>query len=283
MIRILFIIFCLILSNTAYADNCSIICPKESTRIIEGETLLNKITGINFVSEKIAESLIQKELKEALNSSFNANLSIFSVKRLKTGEFKSLTLKSKRIGYKALYMSNFQAQTICPFNRIVYKKNRIYYPNDLPFKFESFITNEDINSTLNSFEFKKELERSTIKFNGIKGFEIQVPAVKIVNDRLYFEIPIKTFFGGIKIKLNADVAIENNKLVLKDITFNSKSNIMNNNMVGYLINKINPVSYEINSINTKYCKIDLVGAKISNNRINTNGIFIINKNYDGEK
>ena len=284
MMKFIFIILSLLISSCiVYADDCTIVCPKESSQVIEGENLINKISGINFASKKLAETLIQKELKDELHSSFDADLDIFSVKKLKNGIFKSLTLKSRKIEYRALYMNNFTAQTICPYNKIIYKKSRLYYPDDLPFKFKSTITNENIQSTINSYEFQKEIERNSVSFNGVKGFELKSPTVKIINDKLYFEIPVKTFFGGFKIKFNTDIAVENNKIILKDIAFNSKSNIMSNSMAGYLINKINPISYEIDSINTKYCKIYLKGIKIQNNKIDVSGIFIINKNYNGDK
>ena len=58
----LFSILILLLIPNVYAQTCNIKCPSESLNIIEGETILNKITGINFVSKKIIELAIQNNL-----------------------------------------------------------------------------------------------------------------------------------------------------------------------------------------------------------------------------
>ena len=70
------------------------------------------------------------------------------------------------------------------------------------------------------------------------------------------------------------------KIVLKDTTFSSNSNIINIDILGGIINQVNPVAFQINSINSKYCKIYITSAKIQGNIIKTEGIFIINKNYE---
>lgn len=280
--KLLLLLLCAIFSiNFAEAQDYKIICPAQSISIINEEKTLNKITGINFASKQIAEMIIQKELKDELNSKFSAKLDIFSVNSLKKGEFKTLNLKSKLINYKALSMSDFNAQTICPYNKILYKKSRIYYPEDLAFKFKSNITNENIQNIINSDEFQKELQRNSLIINGIKGFEIKSPEVLIKDNQLYFSVPILTFFSSkpFNIKISTGMEVKNNKIVLKDTRILTNSNILKNDIIAVLLNKINPVAYQIDSINTKYCKIYITNVKINNNIINTEGLFIINKNY----
>ena len=258
------------------AQDCTVTCPSSSLKIMEKENIFNKITGVNFTSKKIAETIIQKEINEELNSKVSANLEIFNVKRLKKGEFKSLTLKSKNIKYKAFSMSDFYAQTVCPFNKVIYKKGRMYYPVDLPFKYQGAITNQDIQNILNSQEFQSEVKR--ISANIVKTLK-----VTLKNGKIYFDVPLQTLLGEVQIKLNADIEVANNKIVLKNISSNSLKGFLNNDIIAMLIDKINPVSYEINQLNTKYCKIYITKAKISDNIINTEGIFTIKKNYNGEK
>lgn len=242
---------------------------------VEQENIFNQITGINFISRQITQAVIERELKDELHSKFKATLEIFSVKSLKNGEFKSLTLKSKQIAYKALFMSDFEAQTINPYNQIIYKNNRLYYPENLEFEFKSTITNSDIQNSLNSYEFKRAIDFDNM------GFKIKTPNVEIKNNKLYFQIPITTFLSSkpFYVNLCSDLEISNNKIVLKDITFFSKSNIIKNDIFGGLLNKINPVSYQFESINTKYCKIYITNVKIEDDKINIQGLFIINKNY----
>ncbi len=266
---------------TVFASDCDVACPSESLNIIESESLLNRITGVSFASRKIAEIVIQKELKDELKSPFKANLEIYNIKRLKNGEFKTLTLQSEQIKYRAASISNFYAQTVCPYNKIIYKNNRVYYPYDLPFKFNASITNQDIENIINSYEFQKELEKISLKTGKFKGFSFKTPKIEIYDGKLNFSIPIETFLSPkpFYINLNADIEVKNNKIVLKNITFLSNNNIINIDIFGVLINRINPVAFQMESINGKYCRLFITNSKINGNTITAKGIFIINKNY----
>lgn len=250
----------------------NIVCPSESVEIIEKESVINRITGLNFASKKIVELAIQKVLNdEFYKSNINADLDIFNINRLKKGEFKSLSLKTKQLRYRALSMSNFYAQTVCPYNKVVQQNKKVYFPMDLPLKFEGTITNLDIQNVLNSEEFQRELKKINI---------IQTPRVTVQDGFMNFVVPVKTFFSSnpFNIKFKANIEVENNKIVLRDIAFNSKSNIINNDIIAPLLGIINPVSYEIDAANGKFCKLLITKAKIVGNEIKTNGVLVINKN-----
>ena len=282
MKKIICTLICILISLTAYGNSCNITCPSETMKVIEDENVFLKVTGINFLTKKIVETAIEKELKDELNSKFNADLDIFTLKRLKNGEFKNLLLASDNFRYKAMSISDFKAETICPYNQIIYKNKKVYYPNDLPFKFNANITNNDIKNIIKSKEFQKQIQRSSVKINGFATFEIQEPNVIINNGQLEFALPIKTFLSNEPFIFNikSNINVTNNKIVLRDTTFSSNSNIINIDILGGIINQINPVAFQINSINSKYCKIYITSAKIQGSIIKTEGIFIINKNYE---
>ena len=280
MKKIILFLIMLLFSNTANADICNVTCP--NINITEDESLLNKVTGLNFISKKIIETAIEKEINEELNSKAKADLYIYTIKRLKNGEFKGLKLKSEQIKYKALSLTNFEAETICQYNKVIFKNNRIYYPIELPFKYKAEITNNDIQNILTSDEFQKEINHKGIKVNGAKLFTIGTPYVEIKNGYIYFRIPLKTIFAKLSISFKANLAVENNKIVLKNTTFNSKSNIIDDSMLSELIDSVNPITYKMEEFKSKFCKIHITNAKIIDDRIETEGIFIINKNYGGE-
>ena len=266
------VILLFIFSLPVYAQNYNVVCPTESLDIIEKESVLNKITGLNFASKKIIEIAIEKVLNdEFYKSNINADLDIFNIKRLKNGEFENLTLKSKMLRYRALSMSDFYAQTICSYNKVVYQSKKIYFPIDIPLKFEGKITNLDIQNVINSKEFQRELKKISI---------IDTPVVVIENGFLNFTIPVKNLFSSkpFKVKFRASVEVKNNKIVLRNITFNSKSNIINENVIAPLLETINPISYEIEEANGKFCKLLITKAIIQGNEIITNGILVLNKN-----
>ena len=282
MKKIIFTLFCILISLTAYGNSCNVTCPSETMKVIEDENVFLKVTGINFLTKKIVETAIEKELKDELNSKFNADLDIFTLKRLKSGEFKNLLLISDNFRYRAMSISDFKAETICPYNQIIYKNKKVYYPNDLPFKFNANITNNDIKNIIKSKEFQKQIQRSAVKINGFTTLEVQEPIVTIKNGQLEFSIPIRTFLSNepFIMNLNSNIEVANNKIMLKDTTFSTNSNIINIDILGGIINQVNPVAFQINSIDSRYCKIYITSAKIQGNIIKTEGIFIINKNYE---
>lgn len=275
-----FFIFVFVAQNVI-ADDCKVICPNESLKIIEKENIATKITGVNFFTKKIIELVIERELKDELESKFNANLELFTVGRLKNGEFKTLTLKSQNFRYRALSVSNFIAETVCPYNKIIYQNKKVYYPYELPFKFSGKITNTDIKNTIDSYEFQRALEKSALRINNFTSFRVLEPKIEIKNNKLNFEIPIKTFLSKEPMYFNvsSDIAVDKNEIVLKDTTFSSKSNIINIDLLGGVVNKINPVAFQNTTINSKYCKLNITNAKIENNEIKVDGTFIINQNY----
>ena len=82
----------------------------------------------------------------------------------------------------------------------------------------------------------------------------------------------------VDIKFKADIEVENNKIVLRNIAFNSKSNIINNDIIAPLLATINPIAYEIDEANGKFCKLLITKAIIHGDEIKTNGVLVINKN-----
>ena len=98
-----------------------------------------------------------------------------------------------------------------------------------------------------------------------------------------FTLPISTFLikKPINIKFKSNIEIKEGKIVLKNITFGSKRNIISSDILSPVIEAINPFVYELNSINGKFCNISVTNAKIVGDSIKVDGILRINKNYGG--
>lgn len=286
MKKLLFIILLFIFVLPSFANsNCEVVCPTQSLKIIEKESLLNKITGMNFLSKKIVEYAIQRELKNELNFDVQADLDIFSIKRLKKGEFEGLFFKGENLKYKAFSFSNFKAQTICPYNKIIYQDKKIYYPHNLSFKFTGQITNQDLVNIVNSYEFQKALDKVTINILGVESFKVLTPKVELKRGYVFFEIPIKTLLSKkpMKITLYSNIEVRNNRIELKEITLGEGTNSSFDGIIRPILQIVNPFAYEVDSINGKYCNIYITKAKISGSILDADGVLTINKNYGGEE
>ena len=246
--------------------------------------VVNKISAFGFIAKKIVEKAIEFQLKKEFDSKFNADLTVESFDKLKNGEFKSLILKSNNVKYDALSVTDFVANTKQIKNKIIYKDKKVYFPIEIPFDFKGVITNDDINFALNSVRFKKELEKASIKINGKKIFSFDVPAIELKNNLIYATLPVKSmlFKNSINLNFYADVEAENNKIILKNITFTQKSNIINSELLVSLFAHSNPISFELTKTNSKYCRLDLSKAKITGDKIDLSGTFTLNKNYSEE-
>lgn len=274
--KYILVLLLLFISQGVQAKEYNVVCPSTEINVIEKETPLKKYSGISFVSKKITEIIIQTELNNKISKGFHADLDIFNLNRLKNGEFKSLILKNKNIRYKAFGISDFYAETLCSYNKIVYDNKNLYYPTDLQFKYKGTITQEDINNVISSEEFQNELE----KLNVIQGIKFLTPSVELKDTQIQFTIPVKTFLSSkpYNIKLNSEIEVKNDKIVLKNIILSAGSNIMDISMLSMLVNGINPISFEFESIKNKYFTINIKQAKITENGIETNGLFTINRN-----
>ena len=250
---------------------------------VDNQTV-NKISAYGFIAKKIVEKAIEIELKQEFDSKFNADLTVEGFDKLKSGEFKSLILKSNNVKYDALSVTNFVASTKQIKNKIIYKDKKVYFPIEIPFDFKGVITNDDINFALNSVKFKKQLEKATVKVSGKKLFSFDVPTIELKNSLLYATLPVKSmlFKNSMNLNFYADVEVENNKIILKNITFTQKSNIINSELLVSLFADSNPISFELTKTNSKYCKLDLSKAKITGDKIDLSGTFTLNKNYSEE-
>ena len=277
----LFIIFLLMIMQISYAANCDYVCTQEKAS--DTTSIFSKMTGVSFIVKKLVEKAITTELYSELSSKISADIDLVGIKKLTQGEFKNLSLKGKKLEYDALSISDFSASSICELNKIIYSNKRIYFPQELPFNFSATINNDNLQHILSSDLFKKQLENAYLKVAGIKAITLQDVQAEIKDGYISFNMPFKTILSDkiTNLKFNANVGVENNKIILKNITFNSKSNIMNNNGLLPLINKINPLGFEIKKTGTKFCKLNVKNAEIVGDKINIKGLFIINKNYGG--
>ena len=254
-----------------------------NAEIVENN-VVNKISPFGFIAKAIVEKTIEFELKKEFDSKFKADLTVESFNKLKNGEFKSLILKSNNVKYDALSVTDFTANTKQIKNKIIYKNKRVYFPIEIPFDFNGVITNDDINFALNSARFKKQLEKASVKVSGKKLFSFDIPKIELKDNLMYCTLPVKSllFKNSLNLNFNADVEVENNKILLKNITFTQKSNIINSEVLVSLLANSNPISFELTKTNSKYCKIDLSKAKIIGDKIDLSGTFTLNKNYSEE-
>ncbi len=247
---------------------------------INNTSILDKITGRNFIKKEIYERYIEFRLKKTFNGKIHARLRSFNYNALSNGEFKELIIEAKNISYKFFHAQNITAKTLCNYNKVQINNNKITYVQNIPFEYNAIITNENISNIINSNEFQKEINENKILLNNKEIFKILSPTVQIKNSQLFFDIPIKILFikKPINIKFFTDIEIQNDEILLKNIIFSKNSNIIDNNLLIMIGNELNPIKFALKAFDLKKYTLTVENAQINGDKININGKFVVNKN-----
>ena len=84
--------------------------------------VVEKVTGVDFIERKGVETIIEKYLRFTLKSKINFKLDTPNARALRNGEFKSFTATAKKIQVDGVSISDFEAKSVCPYNKFLMKK-----------------------------------------------------------------------------------------------------------------------------------------------------------------
>lgn len=176
-----------LLSGTMSFASCDCLCVAPYDLTCGVSRFFSKITGQNFLVEKIAEHLIKKEVKkEFQQGKIKASLKSYSVRDLKAGRFKSVEISGKDLISDGAYITSFKAKTVCDFNYIEAKDDNIIIKENVPVAFEAVITEDDLNRAIESFQYKKLINDINNYIGGL--FVIEASAIRLRNDKMYYVI-----------------------------------------------------------------------------------------------
>ncbi len=278
-----------------YTSFCSAQVPEKN---FKGN--LASLTGTNFLARNIGAHAITKELKKTTNSKINVKISNFYGVSLTDGIFKSLNLQGKNIKYEDMLISNFSARTLCQYNHIQLKDDKLTYVEPMVLGYDVDITNEDLNKTLNSEKFQQTLK----KVNGDKFlsslFKIENLTSQLSQDKLSLNYKItplpkaneslksssssflknlanlagvSDLIKPVNVKMSAGLKVVDNKIEFCDFMINS--NKVDYSNFAPLINLFNPMNSKIqlDKYNEGDLKIDSI--KINPSKISVNGVIIV--------
>lgn len=281
------LILCFLFINTAiFAQDFSQLCsPNYPKKTLSGN--LMSLTGLNFLSKNIIESQIQKIIREETDSKFKIKIKNFYGVNILSGQFNSLEANCKNYSYDGLYFTNLKAQTLCPYNFIEFKDEKIKFKENLIIKYQTEITQEDLDKIISSSNFQKIIEKMN-KDKTISSI-IQIKSLKatIKKDKIQMKYAIYplakndvlALFNKISKPINltfsAKLKANNGKLELYNVDISSIKKY-----IDFIptIEKLNPLAYDFNLDETNKGKIHLNNAKILDSKIYLDGFIVINKN-----
>lgn len=269
----------------AQAQDCSTLkCPAPYDLTSGFSRGMSTVTGQKFLSEKIGEKLVKKAIKKNIVSGdIKADLDAYSVRDLKAGRFKSLEVSGKNVDIQGIYISSFNAKTLCNFNYIANdKKGNYIVKEDIPASFNAVVTEEDLNKTMNSSDYKRMIDDINSIGGNFNIFQITSTNIKLKNNKMYYVMKYSMPFvrKTKELVISADLNVENGQIVLANTTFLNNSMSLDVDKLSKLINYINPLDFSAKILENKDAKFNIENVKISDGKIVVDGSMTILKDKE---
>lgn len=269
----------------AQAQDCSTLkCPAPYDLTSGFSRGMSTVTGQKFLSEKIGEKLVKKAIKKNIVSGdIKADLDAYSVRDLKAGRFKSLEVSGKNVDIQGIYVSSFNAKTLCNFNYIANDKRGNYIvKEDIPVSFNAVVTEEDLNKTMNSSDYKRMIDGINSIGGNFNIFQITSTNIKLKNNKMYYVLKYSMPFvrKTKELVISADLNVENGQIVLANTTFLNNSMSLDVDKLSKLINYINPLDFSAKILENKDAKFNIENVKISDGKIVVDGSMTILKDKE---
>lgn len=245
---------------------------------------MSTVTGQKFLSEKIGEKLVKKAIKKNITSGdIKVNLDAYSVRDLKAGRFKSLEINGKNVDIQGVYISSFNAKTLCNFNYIANDKRGNYIvKEDIPASFNAIITEEDLNKTMLSSDYKRMIDDINSIGGNLNIFQITSTNIKLKNDKMYYVLKYSMPFvrKTKELVITANLKVENGQIELANTSFLNNSMALDVDKLSKLINYINPLDFSAKILENKDAKFNIETVNISNGKITIDGNMTILKDKE---
>lgn len=267
------------------AQDCSTLkCPAPYDLTSGFSRGMSTVTGQKFLSEKIGEKLVKKAIKKNITSGdIKVNLDAYSVRDLKAGRFKSLEINGKNVDIQGVYISSFNAKTLCNFNYIANdKKGNYIVKEDIPASFNAIITEEDLNKTMLSSDYKRMIDDINSIGGNLNIFQIASTNIKLKNDKMYYVLKYSMPFvrKTKELVITANLRVENGQIELANTSFLNNSMALDVDKLSKLINYINPLDFSAKILENKDAKFNIETVNISNGKITIDGNMTILKDKE---
>lgn len=267
------------------AQDCSTLkCPAPYDLTSGFSRGMSTVTGQKFLSEKIGEKLVKKAIKKNITSGdIKVNLDAYSVRDLKAGRFKSLEINGKSVDIQGVYISSFNAKTLCNFNYIANDKRGNYIvKEDIPASFNAIITEEDLNKTMLSSDYKRMIDDINSIGGNLNIFQITSTNIKLKNDKMYYVLKYSMPFvrKTKELVITANLKVENGQIELANTSFLNNSMALDVDKLSKLINYINPLDFSAKILENKDAKFNIETVNISNGKITIDGNMTILKDKE---
>lgn len=281
MKKIILLLGMLVFINTASYAVCEYECAAPYDMNSKIRTFASAATGFNSITEKKAESIFKKEiLKITSADELKVDLESYSPKDLKNGIFKSMSVKGTNLLINDISLSSLSLQSLCDFNYIRSVSDGVVFKEAFPMSFNLEITQNDLNTTMQSDNYKKVIDELNIagkKYAG--GLKVLSTKAAIKNSKFYYVIGFDIPFVNReqKIVLQSNLKVKNGKIDYGNTKLVSGNFSMDLKRIDFIMNYLNPLDFSVNIFKNKDAKVTVKDISLNNNTIIANGVIVIPK------
>jgi len=242
--------------------------------------IVSNLTGMTFLSEKIAESILKKEIKKATKENFKVELKTYSAQDLAHGRFKSLKISGKNLIIDDAYLTSFEAKTLGNFNYIDLSNNSVKFKENMVMGFNIEISNTDLKKTIQSTDYLKMLNKVNLSGMGITFFKLQGADVELKNNKLYFTINVTSPLSAkpLPVVVSSDLKVEDGNIVVTKVHLVNLYTVIDLSKATAILNILNPLTFSTDILSNKNSKMSVQTVNIIGDRIFITGNILIPKN-----
>ena len=208
----------------------------------------------------------------------------FSAKDLAAGRFKSLNIYGDNLNFDGIYVSKFNASTICDFNYIKATKKSVSFKENFAMNYSMTISDEDLRKTVLSKDYLTFLQSLNIKLGGFNLLELKDVDVKLKDDKFHFSLKMANTMFNYKLPLNLDVSakmkVQNGQIKVSEVAWENLNQKISLTQVTNLLNMINPLHFTVNVLDNANTKLALQTLDIQGDKLILDGTLFIPKNTE---
>ena len=275
-------------SSITFADDLTQFCAQPYDMSMKGTKFLTAITGMNFLSRAIANSVVKSELKKSTGAKgFKVKMNSFSAKDLAAGRFRGLDISGDNLDFDGIYVTQFNANTVCDFNYVKATTKDIKFKENFVMKYNMTISDVDLRKTLLSKNYLTFLNSLNIKVGPMNLMELKDVDVKLKADKFYFILKMNNQIFGrnvpVTLNMSSKMKIENGQFKVSEVTFENFNQKISLTQLTNVLNLINPLNFTVDVLNNKNTKLALNNFDIKGNKIMLDGTVFVPKNTEQKK
>lgn len=272
-------------SGAAFSADCSSFkCPANP---YSDDLSISNVTGTNFLAERIANTIIKKQILKDSQGKYKVNLESYNIAALKKGIFKSLEITGEDTVTDGIYASMIKLRTVCDYNYIEInnKEKTTTFKEDFGMAYAVQFTESDLNKTMANSQYTDLIRKVNSIGNTTKMFNISSTSAKIINNKLVYVMRVAVPLLNLKkdVAIQTDLKVRNGEIIIDEAELMTEAMKVDVNKLLKLVNYLDPLDFSMELMKNKDANMQVKEVSIKDNKINVSGLITVDKDVVTEQ